>query len=130
MTRTDFLLLFLIFALSATLPPGCAKRQIAGTALDRSEQIANMIEKAERLGARDCSPRELARVKVKLEHALHERDEGHYPLSWTERKFDEAERSARELLEKRVMAKNSGLPFRCFHREGNRGEGTRLGDGG
>jgi hypothetical protein len=72
-----------IFLLSAALAPGCVKRQTTAGVVDWEEKIAIMIVKAEQLGARECSPRELARAKVMLEHAIHEREEGIYPPSWS-----------------------------------------------
>jgi hypothetical protein len=107
-----------IFLLSTALSPGCVKRQTTASVVDWEEKIATMIVKAEQLGARECSPRELARAKVLLEHAVHEREEGFYPPSWSGTKLAEVERMAHELLEKRIMAQKSGFPFRCYHRKG------------
>jgi len=102
-----------IFLLSAALSPGCVKRQTTTGVMDREEKVATMIVKAEQLGARECSPREIARAKVLLEVAIHERVEKAYPLSWSGRKLDEAERIVQELLGKRVIAYESGFPFGC-----------------
>ena len=102
-----------IFLFSAALAPGCVKRQTTAGVVDREEKIATTIVKAEQLGARECSPRELARVKVLLEHAIHEREEKIYPPSWSGTKLSEAEQMVRELLGKRMMAQESGSPFGC-----------------
>ena len=48
--------------------------------------------------------------KVLLEVAIHERVEKAYPLSWSGKKLDEAERIVHELLGKRVIAYESGFP--------------------
>jgi hypothetical protein len=102
-----------LFLLSAALAPGCTKRQTTKGVMDWEERIAIMIVRAEQLGARECSPRELARAKVLLDHAIHEREEGIYPASWLGTKLVEAERMAQELLEKRVMANKAEFPFGC-----------------
>ncbi len=107
-----------IFLLSAALAPGCVKRQTTAGVVDWEEKIAIMIVKAEQLGARECSPRELARAKVMLEHAIHEREEGIYPPAWSGSKLVEAERIAHKILEQRMMAQKSGSPFRCYRRKG------------
>lgn len=109
--------LFLAFALS--VPGGCSLRQTTRFDLyERAERIAATIESAESKGARDCSPRQLARAKVALEHVLHELEEGYYPPSWTALHFDEAERLARNLLDERILAEASGTVFRCYRSEG------------
>lgn len=114
----NLLLSVLIFLLSAAIAPGCVKRQTTASVMDWEEKIATMIVKAEQLGARECSPRELARAKILLEHAIHEREEGVYPPSWSAPKLFEVERMAHELLEQRMMARKSGFPFRCYHQKG------------
>jgi len=102
-----------IFFLSAALAPGCVKRQTTAGVVDWEENIATMIVKAEQLGARECSPRELAHAKVLLESAIHEREEKTYPPSWSGPKLVEAEQMVHELLGKRMMAQESGFPFGC-----------------
>ena len=102
-----------IFLLSAALAPGCVKRQTTAGVVDWEKNIATMIVKAEQLGARECSPRELAHAKVLLEAAIHEREEKIYPPSWSGTKLSEAERMAREILGKRMMAQESGFRFGC-----------------
>jgi hypothetical protein len=89
-----------IFLLSAALAPGCVKRQTTAGVVDWEEKIAIMIVKAEQLGA------------------IHEREEGIYPPSWSGSKLVEVERMAHKLLEQRMMAQKSGSPFRCYHRKG------------
>jgi len=115
-----------IVLLSAALAPGCVKRQTTAGVMDLEANIATMIVKAEQLGARECSPRELARAKVLLELAIHERKEMYYPLSWTVPSLVKAEQIAQEILEDRernahklpeyrMMAFQSGTPAFCYH---------------
>jgi hypothetical protein len=102
-------LLVLLAALS-----GCAAGQVTRSFNDRSDEIAAKIAEAERLGARRCAPRELARAIVELEHARHEALEPHYPREWLHREFDKAESAANELLEHRRLATSLGVNFRCI----------------
>lgn len=95
---------------------GCAGRHTAADLAIRADRIAVQIERAEQMGARECAPRELARAKVLLEHALHEMKEGHYPGAWTSKEFDEAEKVAGEMIRGRILAQKSG--FQCYHPEG------------
>lgn len=92
---------------------GCAGRTPAAGLDIRAERIAILIERAEQLGARECAPRELARAKVLLDHALHEMEEGHYPAAWTAKDLDAAETVASTMLQGRILAQGSG--FRCYH---------------
>ncbi|MDH3237788.1 MAG: hypothetical protein OEM47_04545 [Deltaproteobacteria bacterium] len=114
-----------IVLLSAALAPGCVKRQTTAGVVDWERNIATMIVKAEQLGAQECSPRELARAKVLLELAIHEREERYYPLSWTTPSLVKAEQIAHEILanrernahkrpENRMMAFQSGPPAFCY----------------
>jgi len=114
--RTGKLLAAAALLLASHIAAGCAGRHTAADLTLRADRIAMQIERAEQMGASKCAPRELARAKVQLEHALHELAEGHYPAAWTSREFDEAERVADEMLRGRILAQRSG--FRCFHREG------------
>jgi hypothetical protein len=102
-----------LLVLLAVAVSGCAAGQVTKSLNDRSEEIAAKIAEAERLGARRCAPRELARVKVELEHARHEAQEPYYPREWMHRNFDKAERAANELLEHRMLAASLGVHFRC-----------------
>ncbi|HZW37376.1 MAG: hypothetical protein ACM319_07085 [Deltaproteobacteria bacterium] len=111
----SFLSLLVLLAVAVS---GCAAGQVTKSFNDRSEEIAAKIAEAERLGARRCSPRELARAKVELEHARHEVRETHYPPEWVHREFDKAERAANELLEQRRLAASLGVRFRCLESGG------------
>ncbi len=117
--RRGFVFLAVFLAIPVAVLTGCSLRQTTRIDLyERAERIAAAIERAESKGARDCSPRELARAKVALEHVLHELEEGYYPPSWTELHFEEAERLARTLLDERILAEASGTRFRCYRPEG------------
>lgn len=111
----SFLSLVVLLAVAAS---GCAAGQVTKSFNDRSDEIAAKIAEAERLGARRCAPRELARAKVELEHALHEAAETHYPREWLHREFDKAESAANELLEHRRLATSLGVNFRCVESDG------------
>lgn len=106
-----FLSLLVLLAVAVS---GCAAGQVTKSFNDRSDEIAAKIAEAERLGARRCAPRDLARAKVELEHARHEALEPHYPREWVHRDFDKAESAANELLEHRRLATSLGVNFRCI----------------
>lgn len=98
--------------LASHFAAGCAARQTAADMTLRADRIAMQIERAEQMGARECAPRELARAKVLLDHALHEMVESHYPAAWTKKAFDEAEMVASNMLQGRILAQRSG--FQCY----------------
>lgn len=102
----------------AVLLAGCAARQVTRNFNDRADEIAAKLAEAERLGARDCSPRELARVKVELERARHEALEPHYPREWVHMEFDKVENAAVRLLDERHLAASLGIRFRCARNGG------------
>jgi peptidoglycan-associated lipoprotein len=85
----------LLFALS--FAAGCASRQLTKATTDRLDAIAAKIAEAERMGAKECAPRELARAKVALDHARHEALE-HFERA--EEDIREAETAADDLLAK------------------------------
>ncbi len=105
------LLVALLFSL--TMASACAMRQATKSLNDRDLEIAEKIAEAERLGAKDCSPRELARTLVGLERVRHEMIEPHYPPGWLHAGFDLVEKDADDLLEKRRQATMLGARFRC-----------------
>ncbi len=93
---------------------GCATMQPASTgSAERGAWIASKISEAERLGAKECSPRQLAKAKVALAHVMHEVNEGYYADAWLEPKFAEADTVADEILAERRLAASLGGPFRC-----------------
>ncbi len=93
---------------------GCAATQPKTTgSLERGGWIAAKLAEADRLGAKECSPRTLAEAHVALEHAMHEAAEGYYPDSWLEPQFAAADTLAENLLAERRLAASLGHPFRC-----------------
>jgi len=111
--RDRYLYLLGIIVLPAFLFGGCASGQVKSSFHDRSVEIAAKLAEADRLGARECSPRELARARVELEHARHESMETYYPPAWVHAEFDKAEFIADSLLENRRLAAKLGSRFRC-----------------
>lgn len=113
------------------LAVGCATAPAKATAQKyRTGMIASKISEAERLGAKDCAPRTLAKAKVALDHLLHEVEEGYYHPSWLEPDITEAEKAAEELLAERRFASTLGVRFRCVSNRRNepyRGSGSRQG---
>ncbi len=96
------------------LAAGCAAMQPKTTgSVERGAWIASKISEAERLGAKECSPRQLAKAKVALEHVMHEVKEGYYTDAWLEPEFEHADKFADELLAERRLAASLGRPFRC-----------------
>lgn len=104
-----------LLVLSVIVVSGCATWQVTKSLDDRADEIAAKIAEAERLGARGCAPRELARAKVELERARHEMIEPHYPRYWRHAGLNRAEEVANELLEKRRLASNLKARFQCGH---------------
>jgi hypothetical protein len=98
------LLSMALILLPATLLWGCATGQPTKNLIDRVDEIAAKIDRAEMMGARVLSPRKLAEARVKLEQAIHEAEESHYPPDWVQAEFDKAEIAANELLASRSLA--------------------------
>jgi len=116
--KTRNLCLLLSLLIAAAGASGCASGQVRKSFDDRTGEISAKIAEAERLGARNCAPRELARAKVELERVRHEIREPHYPTDWLHLEFDKAEKAANEVLEKRRMAASLGNRFRCMETGG------------
>jgi len=96
--------------------------------MDRARMIEAKIAEAERLGARSCTPRELAKAKVALEHLLHEVEEGYYTAAWLEPHIAVADDSAEVLLQDRRVAASTGSRFRCVTRPADVPFGERSGE--
>lgn len=93
---------------------GCASMPAKATAPgERTGMIESKITEAEHLGAKGCAPRTLAKVKVALDHVIHEVEEGYYPPSWLDPDLAEVEKAAEELLAERKFAATLGTRFRC-----------------
>lgn len=99
------------------LAAGCsAMHARAVDPMDRARGIEAKVAEAERLGARSCAPRDLAKVKVALDHVVHEVQEGYYTAAWLEPDFAAADKAAEELLEERRLVAGMGGRFRCVSR--------------
>ncbi|MFA6147572.1 MAG: hypothetical protein WC899_05125 [bacterium] len=96
------------------LSAGCASMP-AKTAdhKERAGMVALKITEAERLGAKECAPRTLAKAKVALDHVIHEVEEGYYHPAWLEPDIAAAEKAAEGLLAERRFAAKLGTRFRC-----------------
>lgn len=105
---------FAFLALSAAIASGCAAGRVAGSYDDRTWAIAAKLAEADRLGARDCSPRQLAHARVRLDRVRHEMAEPHYPPMWLHWEVERVDALAGELLEnRRLAAKFGGGRFTC-----------------
>ena len=110
------------------LAAGCsAMHAKAVDPMDRARGIEMKIAEAELLGARSCSPRELAKIKVALDHVVHEIQEGYYSAAWLEPDLAAADKSAEELLRERRVAAGMGSRFHCVSRsvDDPAGKGSR-----
>jgi hypothetical protein len=110
------------------LAAGCsAMHANAVDPMDRARGIEAKIAEAERLGARSCAPRELAKAKVALDHLVHEVEEGYYTVAWLEPDFVIADKAVEKLLEERRVAVSMGSRFRCVSRsvDDPSGKGSR-----
>lgn len=117
--KTRHFALVALLLISPAFTVGCAgARPASATLSERADRIAAKISEAEQLGARECSPRELARAKVALDHAIHEVKELYYPRQWTELEFARAEEIVDDLLDQRRLASASPYRFRCVNRGG------------
>jgi hypothetical protein len=77
-----------------------------------SNQVQSKIGTAERLGAAQCSPSDLARVEKALESARKFAAAHHYDPDYAERSFVVADRMAEELVRNRQFATSKG--FVCY----------------
>ncbi len=91
---------WLMVGAAGMLVSGCgAVRQISRTDADRAGAITAKIGEAERMGAMECAPRELALAQARLEHARHEAMEFETRQA-VDRYFRAAEAAAEEVYEK------------------------------
>jgi outer membrane protein OmpA-like peptidoglycan-associated protein len=73
--RNRHLFLFVTVLLAAFLAVGCGARQLTKGEIDQFDGISAKIAKAERMGAKECAPKELAIAKAELDAARHESSE-------------------------------------------------------
>jgi peptidoglycan-associated lipoprotein len=66
--------------------------------MDRADAIAAKIARAEKMGIKNCNPKELAAAKTELDHARHEATEGHYGKAEVDAYFTAADKAADNLL--------------------------------
>lgn len=97
--RNRNLLLFSLLILAVAFAAGCAKRQLTKGEMDRADAIAAKIARAEKMGAMDCAPKELAAAQAQLDHARHESLEHHEEA---EEYFAAADEAADALLAKTI----------------------------
>lgn len=97
--RNRNLLLVSLLILAAAFVAGCAKKQLTKSEMDRADAIAAKIARAEKMGAMDCAPKELAAAKAELDHARHEVPE--HPGE-AEKYFASADKAADVLLSKTI----------------------------
>jgi len=100
--RNRNLLLLSLLILAVAFAAGCAKRQLTKGEMDRADAIAAKIAKAEKMGAIDCAPRELAAAQAELDHARHEAVEHQYGDKEIEAYFAAADKAADALLAKTI----------------------------
>lgn len=95
-----------IYELGSTV---VAKNRMAPAYAARTTGIRNKIAEAERMGAQDCQPGELAGAKSALDHALRAASGARVGVPETDTSFAKAEKAADALLAKRVYAMQRGV---------------------
>jgi len=95
--RNRHLFLFVTVLFAAFLAVGCGARQLTKGEIDQFDGISAKIAKAERMGAMECSPKELANAKVELDYARHEASE---PWETAQPFIKTADKAADDLLAK------------------------------
>ncbi|MHB1011715.1 MAG: hypothetical protein ACYC37_02205 [Desulfobacteria bacterium] len=96
------------------LGAGCASIPAkAGVPSARTGMMASGITEAEYLGARNCSPKALAKAKIALDHVTHEVQEGYYDPAWLEQDLVMAEKAVAELLAERKSAASRAPRLHC-----------------
>ncbi|PWB63075.1 MAG: hypothetical protein C3F14_08750, partial [Deltaproteobacteria bacterium] len=89
-----------------------AKNRMAATYAKRGALIGEKIADAERMGARDCTPSELARAKAELDRARSDATGIRSGIQETDASFARAERIADALLANRQFASQKGI--KCY----------------
>ena len=95
--RNRHLFLFVTVLFAAFLAVGCGARQLTKGEIDQFDGISAKIAKAERMGAKECAPKELANAKVELDYARHEASE---PWETAQPFIKTADKAADDLLAK------------------------------
>jgi hypothetical protein len=86
-----------------------AKRRMTATYAKRGALIGEKIADAERMGAKDCSPSELARAKAELDRARVDAAGIRSGIEETDASFARAEQIADALLANRQFASRTGI---------------------
>ncbi len=105
--RNRNILLVSLLILAVAFAAGCAKRQLTKGEMDRADAIAAKIARAEKMGAKDCAPKELAAAHAQLDHARHEAAEHHEEA---EKYFAAADQAADVLLSKTIPCWAAKMP--------------------
>ena len=107
--RNRNLILFSLFVLAVAFAAGCAKRGMTKSEMDRADAIAAKIARAEKMGIKDCNPKELADAKAALDRARQEAAKDHEKA---ETYFAAADKAADDLIAMigPCMAKNPPEP--------------------
>jgi hypothetical protein len=90
------------------------KREAADRLAHRASETAYRVAMAEMLGAAQCQPDDLARVKFGLWEAIRAATDIHYGVAETEEIFARMERASEALLTQRRYAISRGVP--CLSR--------------
>jgi peptidoglycan-associated lipoprotein len=96
--RNRNLILFSLLVLAVAFATGCAKRGMTKSDMDRGDAIEAKIARAEKMGIKDCNPKELAYAKATLYHARHEAMEKNYNKAEVDGYFAAADKAADNLI--------------------------------
>ncbi|MGB7972361.1 MAG: peptidoglycan-associated lipoprotein Pal [Candidatus Deferrimicrobiaceae bacterium] len=96
--RNRNLILFSLLVLAVAFATGCAKRGMTKSDMDRGDAIEAKIARAEKMGVKNCNPKELAAAQATLAHARHEAREGHYNDAEIAAYFAAADKTADDLI--------------------------------
>jgi len=96
--RNRNLILFSLLVLAVAFATGCAKRGLTKSDMDRGDAIEAKIARAEKMGIKNCNPKELAAAKATLAHARHEAMEKNYDKAEVDGYFAAADKAADDLI--------------------------------
>ncbi|MDH3238308.1 MAG: peptidoglycan-associated lipoprotein Pal [Deltaproteobacteria bacterium] len=96
--RNRNLILFSLLVLAVAFATGCAKRGLTKSDMDRGDAIEAKIARAEKMGIKNCNPKELAAAKATLAHARHEAAEKNYDKAEVDAYFAAADKAADDLI--------------------------------
>ncbi len=96
--RNRNLILLSLLVLAVAFATGCAKRGMTKSDMDRGDAIEAKIARAEKMGIKNCNPKELAAAKATLAHARHEAAERHHDQAEVDAYFAAADKAADDLI--------------------------------